>query len=116
MIMLRSRADALAAAGRVGEAMLTRAGLAWDEPDGSPTWDGALLALNGLPPGRDAPLPQSTERAYWVATTAVRPGGSGELTELLERFDALDQGDLDARHAAVFGRERDCGHQAGRSS
>jgi hypothetical protein len=34
--------------------------------------------------------------------TAVRPGGNGELTELLERFDALDQGDLYARQPAVF--------------
>jgi hypothetical protein len=101
MIMLRRRADALERAGRVGEAMLTRVGLAWEELDHSPTLDGALFALNGFPPPGDAPPPQSTERAYWTAYAAVRPG-SGELTELLERFDALDEGDLYRGQAAVF--------------
>jgi tetratricopeptide (TPR) repeat protein len=102
MIMLRRRADALEVVGRVGEAMLTRVGMAWDELDGSPTFDGALLALGGFPHSGDAPMPESTERAYWVAYTAIRPGGSGELTEPLARFDALEQGDPYRGHAAVF--------------
>jgi hypothetical protein len=102
MIMLQRRADALEAVGRVGEAILTRIGMAWDELDSSPTFDGALLALKGLPYVVDRALPESTERAYWVTYAAIRPGGSGELAEPLARFDALDDGDPYRGHAAVF--------------
>jgi hypothetical protein len=102
MIMLQRRADALEAVGRVGEAILTRIGMAWDELDSSPTFDGALLALKGLPYVVDRALPESTERAYWVTYAAIRPAGSGELAEPLARFDALDDGDPYRGHAAVF--------------
>jgi hypothetical protein len=101
-MMLRKRAEALEAVGRADEAIIARAGLAWEELDRAQPWEAGFALLDVVRPRHHPSLNASAERVLSAANAAVWRAKGADLALLVDAFDALHDDDPYRAHTAAL--------------
>ena len=101
-IMRRREADARQRAGHPDDAVIGRAGLAWNHLDAVQPWEAGFALNDARRHGAAEPVGARADRVSNAADAAVWVAKGSDLDGLLIAFDALEVGDPYHERAAAF--------------
>lgn len=101
IVMLRLRADALQAAGRVDEAALARVEIAWNDLDRVRVWEAGFALSDGRRHGAEPVINDISKRVQAMADAAVDVAKGDPPIELAAPFDQLQESDPYRARTAV---------------
>ncbi|HCT76301.1 MAG TPA: hypothetical protein DGT23_06870 [Micromonosporaceae bacterium] len=101
-VMLRKRATALQRLGRVDEAVMARAGIAWSELDFVRPWEAGFAMADGDSGGDLTALDPQTHRVRKTVAAAISVAKGASLDTFIDAFDIMQDDDPYRTRAALF--------------